>query len=71
MAPEPEPSRPKKPSPAPSKPVRAWFWARLPDKNVDGTVWEKLSDDSVRIDRALIENAFSKGGQHVHSHLWA
>jgi hypothetical protein len=55
------PAVPKKESKAPAKPVRAWFWVRIPDAKVEGTVWEFLSDDKPALDASMLEATFAKG----------
>ena len=58
---EPVGGLPKKPSKAPAKPVRSWFWVRVPDSKVEGTVWEFLSDERPVLDLAVLETTFAKG----------
>lgn len=55
------PALPKKPSKAPAKPVRSWFWVRIPDTKIEGTVWEFLTDDKPALDVSILDTTFGKG----------
>jgi len=55
------PGLPKKPSVKPSVPLRSFFWSKIPDVKVTGTVWEKLDDArGAKVDVGRLEKMFQK-----------
>lgn len=53
-------AKPKKPSVAPSVPLRNLFWTKVPDNKLAQTVWNDLDDSGVKLERAELEQLFAK-----------
>jgi len=53
------PSRPKKASPKPSVPLKQFNWAKISDAKTLDTIWEKISDDHVKVNQKELEQFFA------------
>lgn len=53
-------SKPKKPTIEPRVPMRSLFWTKIPDRFINSTIWENLSDENVKLDVDQLEALFCK-----------
>ena len=63
------PKRPKKPSVKPEVPMRSFFWSKIKDDDIDGTIWEELDDAHVELDVATLTSQFAKNRQKTPEEL--
>jgi len=49
----------KKPNPKPPVTMKGIFWSKIPNMNVDSTLWKDLSDEKIVIDEKLLMEHFS------------
>ncbi|KAJ3428532.1 protein diaphanous [Anaeramoeba flamelloides] len=40
----------KKPNPKPKVPMKAFYWTKIIDRNINKTIWNNLSDEKIKID---------------------
>ena len=52
--------RPRKISTKPEIPLRPLFWTKIPDDDLDGTIWNELSDESVEVPLDDLTEKFAK-----------
>ncbi|KAK2945433.1 putative Disheveled-associated activator of morphogenesis 1 [Blattamonas nauphoetae] len=51
---------PKKQPRKPSKPLKVFHWKKIPDREIQGTIWKKLNDDNAKVNTEEIETLFDK-----------
>jgi hypothetical protein len=62
-------ARPKKASPKPSVPLKQFNWAKISDAKTLDTIWEKISDDHVKVNQKELEQFFASAQKKGNSLL--
>ena len=50
----------QKPKIKPGVPMRGFFWKKLPQNKLSGTVWLNLSEEKTKLDKTELESLFAK-----------